>query len=279
MYRQKIGIAVTSRGESSAKRLQIVKNAGFEAVSPDWSSEDELAEFVANAKALGLEIQYLHAPFKRAAELWSCDESVCAPARKELLEAIDACARLGIPIVVAHVWIGFNYRFDNSDLYYGNFDEIVRHAAEREVKIAFENTEGIEYLRELMAHFEGNDTVGFCWDFGHEMCYNDSEDLLAAFGSRLFVTHLNDTLGVSRFDGEIYWTDDLHLLPYDGIGDWDYHIERLRRARHLPILSFELNVASKPNRHENDLYGKMTLEEYYAEAYKRACRIAYRYSK
>ena len=279
MYRQKIGIAVTSHRESSSKRLQIVKNAGFEAVSPDWHSEAEMAEFVANAQNLGLEIQYVHAPFRRAAELWSREESVCASARKELLEVIDACARFGIPIIVAHVWIGFNYRFDKSDLYYGNFDAIVRYAEERNVKIAFENTEGIEYLRELMAHFEGNETVGFCWDSGHEMCYNYSEDLLDAFGSRLFVTHLNDNLGVSRFDGEIYWTDDLHLLPYDGIGDWDYHIERLRRARHLEILNFELNVASKPNRHENDIYGKMTLEEYYAEAYKRACRIAYRYSK
>ena len=56
-------------------------------------------------------------------------------------------------------------------------------------------------------------------------------------------------------------------------------IARLRSARKLEYLNFELNIASKPGRHENDLYGKMTLEEYYAEAYKRACRIAFRYSK
>ena len=52
-------------------------------------------------------------------------------------------------------------------------------------------------------------------------------------------------------------TDDLHLLPYDGIADWDYNIQRLRMARHQPILNFELNTTSKPNRHENDIYAGM----------------------
>ena len=93
------------------------------------------------------------------------------------------------------------------------------------------------------------------------------------------MTHLNDNLGISRFDGKIYWTDDLHLLPFDGIGDWDYNIQRLRDARNQSILNFELSIASKPNRHENDVYAQMTLVEYFTEAYKRACKIAYRYSK
>ena len=41
---------------------------------------------------------------------------------------------------------------------------------------------------------------------------------------------------------------------------------------------FELNLRSKPGRHENDCYGQMTAEEYLTECYKRACRIAYRYA-
>lgn len=142
-----------------------------------------------------------------------------------------------------------------------------------------ENTEGIEYLWALMEHFKNDETVGFCWDSGHEMCYNYSEDLLARLGDRLIMTHLNDNLGISRFDGKIFWTDDLHLLPYDGIADWDYNVDRLRKSRRMPILNFELNIKSKPGRHDNDIYEAMTLEEYFTEAYKRACRIAYRYSK
>ena len=199
--------------------------------------------------------------------------------KNKLKKVIDDCVRFHIPIVVAHVWIGFDYQFETTGLYYGNFEEIVRYAKERNVKIAFENTEGIEYLRALMAHFKGDESVGFCWDSGHEMCYNYSEDMLAEFGDRLVMTHLNDNLGISRFDGKIHWTDDLHLLPFDGIADWDCNIQRLRTARRLQILNFELNVTSKPNRHENDIYGKMDPTQYFTEAYKRACKIAYRYSK
>ena len=277
MNKQKIGVTVKSYGLSIREEFQIVKSVGFEAISLGWCTDDVMAETVSVAEELGLEIHYLHAPYKKAAALWSREESECAPAREEFFAVIDSCAKFHVPIVVAHVWIGFNYLFDKSSLYYGNFEKIVAYARERNVKIAFENTEGEEFLLALMEHFQNNETVGFCWDSGHEMCYNRSEDILGALGDRLLVTHLNDNLGISRFDGRIHWTDDLHLLPYDGIADWEDNVRRLKRAKRVPILNFELSIASKPNRHDNDVYTKMTPTEFYTEAYKRACKIAYRY--
>ena len=102
--------------------------------------------------------------------------------------------------------------------------------------------------------------VGYCWDSGYEMCYNRVQDLLAKFGNRLFMTHINDNLGISRFDGKIFRTDDLYLLPFDGITDWDCNVERFKNSRHLDILNFELNIISKPNRHKNDFHGQMASE-------------------
>ena len=32
------------------------------------------------------------------------------------------------------------------------------------------------------------------------------------------------------------------MLPYDGIADWDYNVQKMRRSKHLPILNFELNI-------------------------------------
>ena len=280
MYKQRIGISFAKSYDLAiGEMLQIIKNVGFDGISPVWKSGAELADIVKIAEKLGLEVQSLHAPFAKAADMWSREENVLLPAKTELKRVIDDCVKFHIPVVVAHVWIGFDYKFDMNSLYYENFEEIVRYARERNVKIAFENTEGIEYLRALMAHFKGDETVGFCWDSGHEMCYNYFEDLLAELGDRLMMTHLNDNLGISRFDGKIHWTDDLHLLPFDGIADWDDNIQRLRTARRQPILNFELNVTSKPNRHENDIYAKMDATQYFTEAYKRACKIAYRYSK
>lgn len=280
MWKQKIGISLGNKYEvPTTEIIRMLARIGFEAISPEWDAEANLAEIVETAKACDLEVQSLHAPFKKAADLWSEDRGLVACAQEELRCVLDDCACYQIPIMVAHVWKGFDYSEKPTRQGLQNFELIVGYAEKCGVKIAFENTEGEEFLYALMKHFEGNDTVGFCWDSGHEMCYNHSKDLLAKYGERLLVTHLNDNLGISRFDGKTYWTDDLHLLPYDGVADWDYNIERLKQARKLDILNFELNIKSKPERHDNDVYGDMSLERYFTEAYKRACKIAYRYAE
>jgi len=279
MWKQKTGISIGDQySVPTAEVVKLVKRIGFDAISPVWTADSQLEPIVKAANQCGLYIQSLHAPFLKAADMWSRDEALCAPARSELLSALDACARYHIPILVVHPWIGFDYAFDPEALNFSNFEKVVAFAEARGIKIAFENTEGEEYLFALMEHFQNRDTVGFCWDSGHEMCYNHSRDLLARYGDRLLLTHLNDNLGISRFDGTTFWTDDLHLLPFDGISDWKDNIDRLKSSRRLDILNFELSIHSKPGRHENDIYGQMSLELYFTEAYKRACRLACPYS-
>lgn len=279
MYKQKIGISVGYNYPiPTPEVVKMLKVIGFDAISPEWREGSELAKVIETARELGLIIESLHAPFGNAAAMWSSDETIGNPAKEELFKALDDCKKWNIPIMVVHTWIGFQYEFDASQLYFQNFDELVARAKEYEITIAFENVEGGEFLSALMERYKTNNTVGFCWDSGHEMCYNHSQDLLDKYGDRLVMTHLNDNLGISRFDGTLFWTDDLHLLPYDGVADWDYNIARLKKSRHLDILNLELTIASKPNRHENDMYSQMELELYFTEAYKRGCKIAYRYS-
>lgn len=98
--------------------------------------------------------------------------------------------------------------------------------------------------------------------------------MMKSYGDRIICTHLNDNLGIKDFGGEITFLDDLHLLPYDGAADWNDITERLKKYGFTDVLTFELNKQSKPNRHENDIYDRMPLEEYICEAYKRACRFA-----
>ena len=280
MYKQKIGISVDYNYSIPIHDVvKMLKEIGFDAISPEWIEEDELAKTVDAAREYGLIVQSLHAPFKNAKAMWSPDEELCNPAKTELLKVLDDCKAWNVPIVVVHPWKGFNYEFDESKLYFQNFDEVIARAKEYGITVAFENVEGEEYFFALMERYKNNHAVGFCWDSGHEMCYNRSQDLLAKYGDRLVVTHLNDNLGISRFDGTTFWTDDLHLLPYDGVADWDNIVERLKKSNDMDVLNFELNRKSKPNRHENDIYSQMELEHYFTEAYKRACRIAYRYAR
>ena len=279
MWKQKIGISIAKKYDiPMAEVVKMLKTIGFDAISPEWENDKSLEEIVIVAKENNMVVQSLHAPFMNASKLWNMDENVSTPAKAEIIEAIEACAKYEIPILVMHTWIGFDYKFDANLLCFNVFDEIVVAAQKDGVKIAFENTEGQEFLFALMNRYNDNKKVGFCWDSGHEMCYNYSNDLLEKYGNRLIMTHLNDNLGISDFDGNIIWTDDLHLLPFDGIADWDYNVERLKKANKLEILNFELNRGSKPDRHENDTYRKMSLELYFTEAYKRACKIAYKYA-
>lgn len=277
MWKQKLSISVG--GAPDAALLTLLKQTGFDAVSPVWHPAFDEKAVCEAAQAAGLVLQSLHAPFGSCDKLWSADAAVCADALAEQLAALEACARCGIPVLVAHTWIGFAYTFDAEKLYFGNFDALVARAKELGVKIAFENTEGEEYLFALLERYRQEPAVGFCWDSGHELCYNHGQDLLARYGDRLLMTHLNDNLGISRFDGSTFWTDDLHLLPYDGIADWAENIRRLRASAPMEYLNFELGRHSKPNRHENDVYTQMPDAQYYAEAYKRACRIAAGYAK
>lgn len=280
MWKQKVGVSVgNSYTIPSRDVITMVGNIGFEAVSLALSSGADIGDLTATARNCGLTVQSLHAPITKAAAMWDPDDTVGLPAREELLMVLDTCAQYQIPIMVAHVWIGFNYTFDADALHFANYDAVVAHAKKLGVKIAFENTEGEEYLYALLDRYKGDDTVGFCWDSGHEMCYNRSRPLLKDFGDRLLVTHLNDNLGIRDFEGKMTSRDDLHLLPYDGIADWDEYIALLKTSRSIDVLNFEVGINSKKNRHESDAYEQMPLENYFTEAYNRACRIAYRYSK
>lgn len=254
------------------EQLELLKNTGFDGFFVTWDPRMDVESLAKKANALGMRFQSIHAPFGRSADMWHDDEQKAQQAVQELCDCVDACVRCGVALMIVHTFIGFE-EHDPRPVGFSRFSQVVDHASERGVKIAFENTEGEEYLKALMDHFKGNDTVGFCWDTGHEMCYNHSQDLLALYGDRLLCTHLNDNLGIRDYEGVITWLDDLHLLPFDGVADWQDIAERLHKWNFRDILTFELNINSKPGRHENDCYGRMSFEDYVTEVYKRACRF------
>mgnify|MGYP003297678018 CR=1 FL=1 len=205
-------------------------------------------------------------------ELWH-ENAHTQQAVEELVNCVRATADAEVPIMVCHAFIGFDKHTPTPEGL-RNFEPVIREAERLGVKVALENTEGEEYLAALMQHFTGSPAVGFCWDTGHELCYNHGEDMMALYGDNLLCTHLNDNLGIRDSEGRITWHDDLHLLPFDGITDWKCVAERLVNHGFEGELNFELSRISKPNRHENDAYSEMSAEHYFTEAYKRACRVA-----
>lgn len=254
------------------EQIKLFRDVGFDGFFTGWHNGADVRGWRLLADSLGMIYQSIHAPFVNSAKMWEsgieADRAV-----DELKACLNCCAENGVPVMVAHAFIGFDSHSPNSNGL-NSFGKVVSEAERLGVKLALENTEGEEYLAELMKHFGNSDAVGFCWDTGHELCYNQGRDLLKSYGGRLICTHLNDNLGIKSFDGRITYLDDLHLLPFDGIADWQGIAARLNRESYSGELTFELTTKSKPGRHENDVYEKMDITDYITEAYKRACRVA-----
>ncbi len=276
MYKRKLCFGLESDfGMPLEELIKVYSQTGFEALFiDDTARKVDIPKIAALTRETGMEVQSLHAPFNRSDDMWDDDKEPGDIAMNELIEYAEKCAKTEIPIMVTHAFIGFDSDLVPNQAGVERYGRVAERCAELGVKLALENTEGLEFLDTLLNAFKENKSVGFCWDSGHEMCYNFGVDLLERYGDRLFCTHLNDNLGVSRSDGKIFWTDDLHLLPFDGIRDWKLAAERLNKCGFDGPLTFELIKHSKPNRHENDGYDAMSTERYVAEAYMRACRLA-----
>lgn len=275
MYKQKICLALSGGyGIPYEEQIKLFKSTGFEGTAIDLSDKNADAYIIASAiKEEDMFISYLHAPFNKSDDMWM-DGEIGDIALAELLDCVETCSRLEIPAMVAHTFLGFDSDNIPTQIGIERYGALAVRANELGVKLALENTEGEEYLAALMKELSGIPSISFCWDTGHELCYNYGKDMISLYGDKLAVTHINDNLGIRDFDGKITYIDDLHLLPFDGITDWNSVAKRIVGCGFDGPLSFELSINSKPNRHENDKYAAMPIEQYVAEAYIRACRVA-----
>jgi sugar phosphate isomerase/epimerase len=245
---------------SVIKQILEIRRLGFDAFFTRY--DRNLAEYAELARREGIFYQSVHASIKNADKLWEKPD-IAEIVIDEWVRCIHACAEVGVGIMVVHAFRGIDKLATPTAYGVENFKKIVEAAEKRQVKIAVENCEGEAYLENLLHAFEDCDSVGFCWDTGHELCYNRGLDMAARYGKRMIATHLNDNMGVT---GEcISSADDLHLLPFDGRTDWTSVAKRLADCKYDGILTFELKKGARNQ--------EMSEEEYLQEAFLRACRV------
>ena len=250
--------------------VDAVAAAGFDGIFTGWTPGD-MARRAGIIRERGLYFQSVHAPFKNAHKPWEEGEEGEAEI-DSLIECIRECAAVGVPIVIIHPIIGMD-RHTPTDLGIKRFGRLVREAEKLGIMLAFENVEGIEYLEKIIAELGSSPAVGYCWDTGHEMCYNGSMDVPALFGDKLICTHLNDNLGQTDKD-VITWLDDSHLMPFDGVADWQGIADRLARVNYAGELTFEMSLASKPGKNTHDIYAHYDIYGYFAAVYQKAQQFA-----
>ena len=251
--------------------FRIIANVGFDGVFTCWKDGSPTEKWSDEIARLGLIYQSIHAPFGHVETLW--DEGEAGEAfTDEMIRCLWDCHRVDVPVMVIHPIKGMD-RHTPNELGLRRFSRLIEEADKTRVKLAFENVEGIEYLDAIMDRFGELPSVGFCWDTGHEMCYNFSEDVMAKYGKKLIATHFNDNLGMEN-PQVVTWHDDLHLLPFDGQANWQGIMDRIRRDGYKGILTFELTDKNKPGKHTHDTYASWSAEEFYKQAYERAVGVA-----
>ena len=266
----KLGINLMGgSGLSMDEHVALLRRIGWDGFFTGWDP-DKTPQFAAAAEKYGMIYQSIHAPFTQVRYLWDegkLGEQVTA----ELITCVRDCATHGIPVMVIHPFIGFG-EHTPTEAGLCNFGKIISAADSLGVRLGFENVEGEEYLAAIFERYADHPSLGFCFDTGHELCYNRGKDMLADYGHALCHTHFNDNVGVTGED--IFWTDDLHLVMGDGIADWKGIMRRIRKTDYDGPLMCELTFSNKPDKHTHDGYAAMGHEQFYAFALERMRRIA-----
>ena len=253
------------------ERLRLMADAGFEAFFCGWSKAGDLEGPAGLCREFGLAFQSVHMEYHGIDRFWHGTQEEAAAELRVQTGCLQECARYGIPLAVQHVYIGFeNPRPNEAGVYW--FGRLLDEAQRLGLRICFENTEGEACLDRLRAELWDHPAVGFCWDSGHELCYNRGRDMLADFGDRLLATHINDNPGVTG--EEICWQDDAHMIPYDGAVDWEDAARRLAKAGCPDVLTLEIKNRNKPGRHTHDRYEALSVPEYLLRIREAAERLA-----
>lgn len=257
---------LAGRGISQQEAIVPIAEAGFDGCF--WVAQPEVSTkcIAASVRAAGLDIPFIHAPVKKIDTVWVAGEEG-RQRMHDLIYWLQQCADAQIPCMVCHVWTKFA-PVEPNPVGIDRFSELLRLAERLGIQVAFENAEIGKFMTAIRTHLWSSPAAGFCYDSGHELCYNGGVDQLAEFGDKLLCVHLNDNMG--QLGTELTSADDSHMMPFDGKVDWDSVARRLKACNYHGDLTLEIKMANKPGRHTHDRYDSLSPREILALARRKA---------
>lgn len=236
------------------KRLDLIKDAGFDATGGWLGPEEELVKagqverMPDLIRGKGLFFDYVHAPDEGCNELWSDSPWRRKDVQKQLETYIHYCGKHAIPNLVIHLTAS---KGDQPESHNGHglliMKDLVKSAEDAGVAIAIENTQKPEFVDFIFSEIS-SPFLRFCYDTSHDFLYSANPGtLLSKWAHLLSVTHIGDNDGAA----------DKHWLPRKGILPWDIVRE------HFPVHTYEgyLNLEVFPADREQKA------EEFLKEAY------------
>lgn len=251
-------------GNPIEKNMELIKNAGFDCTFFCWDKNNDNKAYMKKAHSVGLEVETLHAPFSQMNSMW--EEGEAGDIYTELLkECIRDAGCFGVPYVIMHCTIG-SVAPKTSPIGLMRYKKLIIEAQKHNVKLAFENLEFFRHMSLIIDYFKC-DTVGFCYDVGHEHCYTPGMSYMPLFGDRLFCTHIHDNMGLGATK-DVDYRDDLHKIPFDGNIDFEKVCKNIKSSGYEGSLMLEIS-----NRDPYRFYNDLTPEKFYEKAYAAAVKL------
>ena len=263
--KRKLGLNIDClRGEDPLDTLELAHKIGFESFFSGMWSHDCLLELKKRGDELGMDFEFIHAPFRGINEMWMPGMGYLT-LYNAMKQTIDYAADCGVPTVITHVSSGWHPPQVN-DLGLSRYDEIVLYAKEKGITVAFENLRMVGNLAVLVDRYEHMDNVMYCYDCGHEHCYTKTVSWLDIFTTRVCCTHIHDNMG-RPFENKVDDFDQ-HFLPFDGTVDYEKMMRKLDEYGYAGSLTLEISNQTKPE------YKEMTAEAFLRTAYDRIKKIS-----
>lgn len=261
MIKRKLGIFAECIGNLESKdALPLIKNAGFDCYATGIYDLESCKDLTEVGNSLGLSCDFIHAPFSGINKMWLSGMDYLG-IYNGMKQSIETASKCDIPAIIMHLSSGW-FSPEINDLGLSRFDSLVEYAAERGVKIAFENLRKVGNLAYFADRYEKIDNVGFCYDFGHEHCYTKTINWMDVFTDRVIATHIHDNFGIKEKYEE---KTDLHLLPFDGNIDYSKIMRKLDEYKYEGSLILEVG---------NSRHRDMKPEAFLEDCYNRVKRIS-----
>ena len=192
-------------------------------------------------------VDNLHAPFIGQNNIWKEGETG-DKTLQNLCNGIDCCVKYGVNLMVAHVSNGRPMP-EITDVGLERFDKLMIYAKAKGVTVAFENHRYLENVKYFMDRYP---EAGFCLDTAHEHAFTPGTRYMPIWGERLVATHISDN--------DCLCDKDMHMLPFDGIIDFDKTAREISECGKNVTLMLEV----KPDNHPR--YADISITDYYLMA-------------
>ena len=269
-YTLGINIPAQFHGAQVTAQIKEIARVGFDGFFTLWEP-GYTGQWATAAAQSGLLYQSIHAPFLEAGRLWQPGEEG-ERLTEELIDCLRDCAHHSIPVMVAHAFIDFVDCPAPAQIGFDRHERVLEEAERLGVTLALENLVRTDALAALMQKFGHLPYCGFCYDSGHEHCFDPGHDLLALYGDKLCHTHLNDNFGIidPTLPPDRMPDHDLHLVMGDGSVDFGNVMARLNKTPYEGLLCCEIKQKNVAGKHDHDAYLNMPIEEFYALVLERA---------